>query len=143
MGHNFKEVAHLRTNKSKYDENFDRIFGKKDVPEKIQGIEPDMISIDEDCFETSSEDLEKIMLSKNTHPGAMILATTPVMCSTYRLKMKMIETAEHCLRRDIPFELHLDEEDRFTHFQVSKSRSYLDNPKYLNALLDEALAKDM
>lgn len=29
MGWGFKETAHLNTNKEKYDESYDRIFGKK------------------------------------------------------------------------------------------------------------------
>lgn len=44
MAQSFKETAHLHVNKQKYDEGYDRIFGKKDSDkeeseeEKIQRI---------------------------------------------------------------------------------------------------------
>jgi hypothetical protein len=35
MAQAFKEVAHLRTNKQKFDEGYDRIFGKKEEKGEI------------------------------------------------------------------------------------------------------------
>lgn len=43
MGHNFKEVASIRTDKKKFDNNYDRIFGKNRKEEDVQEREKELL----------------------------------------------------------------------------------------------------
>lgn len=59
MAQAFKEVAHLRTNKAKFDEGYDHIFGKKEVKtEEAPVIVNEDINHEWDTIPTVAEVLE-------------------------------------------------------------------------------------